>query len=173
MRRRWAVRRAGADARALTRAIAHAKADALLSGLRGQRALLLTSDQVVQVAGEIREKPANVDVCRKYLKSYSEGEPVATITAVVVTDCGSGERVEEVDEARQFFKEIPESVVEALIKQGDCMHSAGGVIVEDKLLSPFLGRREGELESIQGLPVSCVRRLLNDAARKGGQSEKK
>lgn len=154
--------RSTADPSELTLALANAKASALLPNL-GPNTLLLTSDQVLSYEGRIREKPGSAEECREYLRSYAV-QPVVTVTAVVVTS-GAGQRFEGVDIATQHLRKIPEEVIESLIAKGEVLHCAGGITVEDELLQPFLAERAGSLESIMGLPVQLVGRLLEQAAQ--------
>jgi septum formation protein len=141
--------RGAADPEALTLALAHAKADAISSTHQDvvHDCLLITSDQVLSVQGRIREKPADKDECRAYLRSYRD-EPAVTVTALVVTNmAANGRRVQTVDVARQHFMDIPDDVINALIAKGDVLHSAGGFTVEDPLLAPYLGERQGTEDS--------------------------
>lgn len=151
-----------ADPSILTLAIANAKADALLASAP-KGSLLMTSDQVLSYAGTIREKPADAAQCRQYLRGYAT-HPVVTVAAIVVTNTSTGYRAQGVDVARQYFRPIPEEVIDRLIEKGDVMYSAGGVTVEDELLAPYLTHREGTLDSIMGLPVELLTRLLKEAA---------
>lgn len=152
--------RAKADPETLTLALANAKATALLPGLP-PASVLLTSDQVVAYRGCIREKPGSVERCKEYLRSYAE-HPVVTVTAVVLVDSDTGRRVEGVDVASQLLHPIPEEIVNTLVEKGDVLHCAGGITVEDPLLKPYLKSRTGTLESIMGLPVELVERLLSE-----------
>ena len=70
------------DPSALALALAHAKADALLPRLASP-ALLVTCDQVVSCAGELREKPSDAAQARAWLLGYAT-EPARTHSAVVV-----------------------------------------------------------------------------------------
>jgi len=142
--------------------LSHAKADALLPGIH-QPALLITADQVVLCDGELREKPANADECRRFLASYSAGIPAETVTAVVVTATASNRRFEGVDIARQYFGQISGAVVEKAIQAGRILSCAGGFQIDDPLFQPYLLRREGDEDSIIGLPMNLVRRLLSEA----------
>lgn len=154
--------RALSDPAALTLAVAHAKATAL-EGQLGPRSLLVTSDQVISHAGRVREKPRSAEECREYLRSYAAG-PAVAVTAVVVVLAGAGERrVEGVDVATQHFRALPERVIDALVAKGDVLHCAGGFAAEDELMRPYLARRDGDLDSVMGLPVRLVRRLLAEA----------
>lgn len=146
------------DAKELTLRIAEAKADALLSRLP-DNSILITSDQVIQHAGKIREKPKDVEQCRFYLRSYSK-HPATTVTAIVIHHKNENLRISGVDTCTQHFRSIPDHVVEQLLEKGDVLHCAGGVTVEDELLKPYLAFRQGELDSFMGLPVRLLRRLL-------------
>lgn len=154
------VDRTKADPEALTLALANAKAAALLPNLP-PASILLTSDQVVSYRGSIREKPESVERCKGYLRSYAE-YPLVTVTAVVLVDSDTKRRVEGVDVASQLLHPIPEKVIDRLVEKGEVLHCAGGITVEDSLLEPYLKSRTGSLESIMGLPVELVRRLLSE-----------
>lgn len=154
------VDRAKADPEALTLALANAKASALLPDLP-PASILLTSDQVVSYRGIIREKPGSVERCKEYLRSYAE-YPLVTVTAVVLVDSDTGRRVEGVDVASQLLHPIPEEVVDRLVEKGEVLHCAGGITVEDSLLKPYLKSRTGSLESIMGLPIGLVTKLLSE-----------
>lgn len=153
--------RSSADPPTLTLALANAKASSIIPSLPAST-LLLTSDQVLSYAGRIREKPESEDECRAYLASYAE-HPVVTVTAVVVTDTATGQTYEGVDVATQHLRPLPKDIIDALIAKGEVLHCAGGITVEDPLLSPYLSTRTGTLESIMGLPVELVRDLLYKA----------
>ena len=112
------------DPGALTLALAHAKADALLPQIH-EPALLITSDQVVVWQGTIREKPQNAEEARAFLRGYAEG-PAETVTAVVVTNTATGVRQQGVDRATVWFRRIPEAVIDQVVARGDIFAHAGG-----------------------------------------------
>lgn len=58
----------------------------------------------------------------------------------------------------QYFKPINEETIERLIKQGDVMYSAGGFVIEQ--MEECLEKREGEKETIEGLPVTVTEELI-------------
>ena len=143
------------DAASLTLAIANAKADALQHKMH---CLLITSDQVVVCNGAIREKPRDEAEARAFLQSYGTAE---CVNAVVVTNTKTGERVSGVERCTVHFKPIPDDVVTVLIAQGDVMHCAGGVCIEQ--LERYLLGHEGEEECIMGMPRSLTLKLLSEA----------
>lgn len=65
--------------------------------------------------------------------------------------------------ARQFFSPIPDDIVSVLIEKGDVMSCAGGFMIDDELVLPFLGKRDGDEDSIIGMPLKLVARLLKEA----------
>lgn len=153
--------RAIADPSKLTLAIAHAKADALLPEIKTP-SLLITSDQVVVCNNRIREKPSNEAECREYLRSYVT-HPLQTVSTIVITNTATNTRHSGTDIAEQAFTSMPESIIDQLISKGDVLYCAGGITVEDPILSTVLGERKGSLNSIMGLPVTLVQRLLNES----------
>ncbi len=150
-------------------AVAHAKADALLPKLQSEappRAqLVITADQVIGFGGEIREKPSSPEQAKEFLQSYgASGTPAECVTAVVVSCVASGERFGGVDVAWQHWLPIPDDVADAVIAKGDVMRCAGSFMVDEPLLEPFQGERVGEMESVEGMPISLTRSLLLKAA---------
>ncbi|KAJ3050109.1 hypothetical protein HK097_008914 [Rhizophlyctis rosea] len=160
--------RATADASELVLAVARAKADALLVKIQreedgGEEKLVVTCDQVVAWEGGVREKPVSEEECISYLKSYTKA-PAETHSAVIVTNTKTGKRVEGVDVARQHFHPIPDNIISQLIAKGDVMYCCGGFMIDDPLLFPYLAQREGDEDSIIGMPIKLLLRLLNEAA---------
>jgi septum formation protein len=149
------------DPGALTLALAHAKADALLPHIH-EPALLITSDQVVVWQGKIREKPAHAEEARAFLRGYAEG-PAETVTAVVVTHTATDARQQGVDRAMVWFRRIPEAVIEQVIARGDVFAYAGGFSITDPLLEASIERVDGTAESVIGLPTALTRRLIHAA----------
>ncbi|KAI8902153.1 inosine triphosphate pyrophosphatase-like protein [Globomyces pollinis-pini] len=148
------------DAKNLTLIIAKAKSKALLeSKLIIVDSILITADQVVVYNGKVREKPIDKDECRRYLQSYAIA-PAETYSSLVVTNTKTGQQAQGVDIAKQFFHEIPNDIIDALIAKGDVMHSCGGFVVEDELLIPYLGEREGDEDSIRGMPLKLLSNLI-------------
>jgi len=142
------------DPRALTLALAHAKADALLPRIH-EPVLLITSDQVVIWQGKILEKPENAEEARAFLRGYAD-DPAETVTAVVVANTATGVRRQGVDLARVWFRWIPGAVIDQVIAQGEIFAHAGGFSITDPLLSAYIDRVEGTAESVIGLPTALT-----------------
>ena len=67
------------------------------------------------------------------------------------------------DIAKQHFTPIPDTLVDALIAKGDILHCAGGFMIDDPLVIPFLAAREGSEDSIIGMPIALTMALLSEA----------
>lgn len=158
------------DPTELVLAIANAKADAVQRKLVGENRnkvdLVICCDQVIVFDEEIREKPETVEECKQHLQSYGNmGVPARCLTGMVVFCPHKPEvRVQGTEQALQYFKPIPDRVADVLIAKGDVMSCAGSFVVEDPLLQPYLGKREGDLETVQGMPKQLTRSLLLQAA---------
>jgi septum formation protein len=149
------------DPGALTLALAHAKADALLPHIQ-EPALLITADQVVVWQGTIREKPQHAEEARAFLRGYAEG-PAETVTAVVVTHTATGVRQQGVDRATVWCRRIPEAVIDQVIARGEVFAHAGGFSITDPLLETSIARVDGTTDSVIGLPTALTRQLIHAA----------
>jgi septum formation protein len=147
------------DPGALTLALAHAKADALLPQIH-EPVLLITADQVVVWQGKIREKPEHAEEARAFLRGYAEG-PAETVTAVVITHTATGVRQQGVDRATVWFRRIPEKVIAQVIARGEVFAHAGGFSITDPLLEAYIEYVDGTVESVIGLPTALTRRLIH------------
>ncbi len=141
--------------------IARGKAEALLPKI-SEPVILITSDQVVVCDGELREKPKDKEEARRFLKSYSKGKAGQTNTSVIVINTENGKRAEGVDVAKAYFKEIPQEVIEKCIEDEDVINCAGGFNVDHPLLGKYFERIEGDEDSVQGLPMKLVEKLLEE-----------
>eukprot|EP00191_Tetraselmis_sp_GSL018_P021558 CAMPEP_0177577992 /NCGR_PEP_ID=MMETSP0419_2-20121207/83_1 /TAXON_ID=582737 /ORGANISM="Tetraselmis sp., Strain GSL018" /LENGTH=195 /DNA_ID=CAMNT_0019066351 /DNA_START=289 /DNA_END=876 /DNA_ORIENTATION=+ len=167
------LRSNGASAGQLVRAVARAKVEALLPRLRETSQseketphLLVTADQVIVFEDAIREKPAGPEQALEFLLSYGfTGSPAECVTCVAVCCVESGICIDGVDVAKQYFHPVPQHVAESVVAKGQVLQCAGSFAVEEPLLQPFLGEREGEFESVQGMPIELTRTLLLEAAR--------
>jgi septum formation protein len=139
--------------------IASGKMDAILAQLPpSPAAVVITSDQVIVVDGTVREKPENAEQARRFLASYSAGQPAECFVGVVVHSTATGQRVTACAKATQWFKPIPADAVERLIEQGDVLWCAGGFCVEH--MEEFELKRDGEIETVRGLPKTLTLDLL-------------
>ncbi|KAG7535783.1 Maf-like protein [Arabidopsis thaliana x Arabidopsis arenosa] len=104
-------------------ALAEAKANEIISKLGGesqfaqdpQPTLLITADTVVVYKGVIREKPTTKEEAREFIKGYS-GSHGGVVGSVLVRNLKTGVRRGGWDKAEVYFHEIPEQVIDDLVK---------------------------------------------------------
>ncbi|XP_020243131.1 maf-like protein DDB_G0281937 isoform X2 [Asparagus officinalis] len=145
----------------LVMALAEAKADAIMGRLQmsdftkdeAEPTLLITADQVVVHGGMIREKPSGAEEARAFIK----------VGSILVTNLKTGVRKEGWDKAEIYFHKIPDEIIENLIKEGDVLYVAGGLMVEHPLTSPFVEAVVGTIDSVMGLPKALTERLTREA----------
>ncbi|XP_027089847.1 uncharacterized protein [Coffea arabica] len=152
----------------LVMALAEAKAEAIIPKLQieeynmdAEPALLITCDQVVVYEGNIREKPSSKDEARHYIKGYSGG-CAATVSSVVITNLKSGIRKGEWDKVEIRFQDIPDQVIDSLIKEGNVLNVAGALIIEHPLILPYVKEVVGATDSVMGLPKTLTERLIKE-----------
>ena len=175
-----------ADPQLLVRRIAEAKSDHLCQQQRdwllaqgGEhstgRVLLVTGDQVVVFQGQVREKPEGVQEARQFLSSYG-GDCVSTVAAVCVTEVGTGLRRTDTDTVTLQFGDIPADCIDALVADPDILTSAGALIMEHPMMNPHIVSIDGTEDSVQGLPLDLLERLIGEildlSADPTGEKEK-
>jgi septum formation protein len=161
------------DPRELVMKLAHAKADAIIEKLKTAEkdtdtndniitGLLITCDQVVTHEGRILEKPQDADEAREFISGYGRA-PASTVGSTVCTNLATGQRLERLDIATIHFSHIPEETAEILIKEGDVMWCAGGLMVEHPLVVPHVQKMEGGQDAVMGLSKSTLVKLITEA----------
>ena len=150
------------DEKAVHAATPAALAEALARGkclaVAGQNpgCLVVGSDTVVELDGEIFGKPRDAEDARRMLRALS-GRTHQVHTGVCVSD---GTRTESfVDTCRVTFFPIPEEELEACIASGEPFDKAGAYAIQGRA-ALWLDRLEGDYYTIMGLPVSRTVRLL-------------
>lgn len=146
------------DPKQLTLALANTKADALLPRIH-EPAILITADLVCVHNGTILEKPENEAEARQFLRGYATA-PVKTVGAVVVVNTETKKRCAGIDTAEIRFRPIPETVIDALIVEGNVFSWAGGFAVEDPLLRDYVEHIDGDPDSVMGLPKNLISEFI-------------
>jgi septum formation protein len=149
----------------LVRLLAAAKSEAVQDKVN-EPAVIITSDQVVVGNGMIYEKPESEAQAREWFAA-THLHAHETWTAVHAINSATGQVASGLDIAKIWFDRLPPTVIDQVIEQGDWQHSGGGLNVEDPLVAPYISQREGDLDSIIGLPLKLTRELITQV---GGQA---
>ena len=143
------------DPNQLVSLLAKAKNAALVDNL-SEPAILITCDQVVVCNGSIYEKPESANQAREYLESY-RFHPAETVTGVLIENTKTKQTIEVIDRATVHFKSISDQLILDAIDDGEIFYCAGGFQIEgNKVLSDYIEKVEGELDSVKGLPTKKV-----------------
>ncbi|XP_015889911.1 uncharacterized protein LOC107424582 isoform X1 [Ziziphus jujuba] len=151
-------------------ALAEAKADAIISRLKGtdqseedaHTTLLITADTVVVHEGVIREKPSTKEEARNFIKGYSGGQ-AAVVGSVLVTNLKTGKRKGGWAIAEVYFHDIPDEVIDSLIEDGVTLNVAGGLMLEHPLTLRFVEAVVGTSDTVMGLPKELTEKLIREA----------
>lgn len=144
---------------ALAEALARGKCQAVASQHPG--CLVVGSDTVVELDGEVFGKPRDAEDARRMLRALS-GRTHQVHTGVCVSDGQTAQSF--VDTCRVTFFEIPEDELERCIASGEPFDKAGAYAIQGQA-ALWLDRLEGDYYTIMGLPVSRTVRLLKAFSR--------
>lgn len=154
------------DPRALVCKIGAAKA-AALRGRMPVGAIIITSDQVAEWGGTIREKPADAAEARRWLTEYVQ-QPVGFTASVVVTDTGSGRQLIGADTVQVAISPMSSESIERAIARGDILHCCGAFAIDDPDIEPYVvkiigeGTEQEKRDSVVGLPTRLLRGFLHE-----------
>jgi septum formation protein len=126
---------------------------------RAPQALVIGSDQLVELDGRPLGKPADERAARAQLKSLS-GRSHEILTGVCVV--GPGFFCTEVEVAKLWVWPLSDAELDGYLATGEWKGCAGGYRVESRGQALFQ-RIDGDRTGIQGLPMTRVVRLLREA----------
>ncbi|CAN4097730.1 unnamed protein product [Withania somnifera] len=86
----------------------------------------------------------------------------ATVSFVLVTNLGTGSRRGEWDKVEIHFHDIPDEVIDKLIEEGIVLYAAGGLIIEQLLILPYVKEVLAQLIVVMGLPKALTERLIKE-----------
>ncbi len=142
--------------------LARVKADALVAKVK-EPAIIIACDIVVVCEGELYEKPNSEKQAREFLKKYSDGGVPETVCALVVANTKTGKRYEGIDIAKTFFNPFPQAMIEEFIEKGEPFSRAGGFAIQHPIMRPYIKKIEGTEDSIVGMPIHLLKKLLKEA----------
>jgi len=142
---------------ALVRRLSEAKARAVAARRRG--AVVIGSDQVAVLDGEVIGKPGSFERAREQLRRAS-GRAVDFLTGLAVLDTRDGRLRLEVAPFRVVFRPLDEARIEAYLRRDEPWNCAGSFRSE-RLGVALFERMEGEdPTALMGLPLIRLVRML-------------
>ncbi len=149
------------DPREIVRDLAERKARSAL--LHAPHELLLTADTLVFLEQRILGKPDDAAEAVTMLRALS-GRSHIVATGVALTGPGGRGRVRLVSDAaatRVRFRELEDEEIERYVATGEPLDKAGAYAIQAGAAG-FVSGLEGAEDTVIGLPLEVVRRLLAD-----------
>jgi septum formation protein len=132
------------------------KARAILT--QHPHATVLGADTTVVLAGEVLNKPRDIEEAERMLRALSgTSHEVHTGIAVVST---SAER-QHLETTTVFFSVIPETELATYLATGDSLDKAGAYGIQG-YAARWIPRIEGDYFNVMGLPIAATVRLLGE-----------
>ena len=140
--------------------LAIAKATAVAAGF--DDALVICSDQVAALDGEILRKPGSVEVAREQLGA-SSGRIVHFHTALCLLETRHGRSQTHVDDTRVRFRELGSAEIERYVTRELPLDCAGSFKCEGLGISLFEEIDNRDPSALIGLPLIALARMLRQA----------
>jgi septum formation protein len=140
--------------------LAIAKAEAAAEGIAD--ALVIGSDQVAELDGQILDKPGSPERARDQLAA-SSGRVVHFHTALCLLDGRSGRRHTHVDHTRVHFRELADQEIARYIEGERPLDCAGSFKCEGLGITLFERIDNEDPTALIGLPLIALARLLRQA----------
>lgn len=132
------------------------KAKAVFEKRKDEGVLVIGSDTVVEIDGEILGKPSSKDQAKEYLRRLSGRWHRVYTSVAFVSD--SEEKV-FVSVTRVKFRDIPEEVIDYYVNEHQPFDKAGAYGIQD-FAAVFVEEIEGDFFTVVGLPIGAVWQYL-------------
>ena len=133
-----------------------ARGKALAIAAEEPDALVIGSDTIVVVDGEILGKPGDEDEARRMLRRLS-GREHLVFTAVAVAH--GGRIVSSVEEVGVVFRQLTDEEIDAYVATGEPLDKAGGYGIQG-YGATIVERIEGDYFAVMGLALGRMVRLM-------------
>jgi septum formation protein len=154
----------GVTSEAHTRILALAKAVDVAE--RYPSAIVMGSDTVVDLDGEIIGKPDDADHAEAITRKLFS-RPHKVITGVALVCLEKGIEIVEADTTLVYPRQLTEAQIAEHIRTGDWQGKAGAYGIQETG-DEFVDHIEGSFTNVMGLPMEITRRLLEEAGIRPG-----
>lgn len=118
-------------------------------------AIILGSDTIVVLDGEVLNKPVDAQDAERILKKLS-GRTHKVFTGVALIDLPSNNFKTEFQETEVTFRLLTEEEIKAYISTGSPMDKAGAYGIQDDFGAVFVSKVNGCYYNIVGLPLEML-----------------
>ena len=149
--------------------LAFEKARHVAQGLK-EPAIVLGSDTIVVLDGEVLNKPVDAEDAERILKKLS-GRTHKVFTGIALIDIPSNKYRTEFQETEVTFRILTEEEIKAYISTGSPMDKAGAYGIQDDFGAVFVSKVNGCYYNIVGLPLemlySSLKSFINSNSENG------
>ncbi len=143
--------------------LSYIKAKDIFDKTTGDR-IVIGSDTIVTKNGKIYGKPKDKKHAKKMIKELLEGDrthSVITGLSIIIEKDGEIRECKTYDEVKIFLTEMNDKEIEKWIETGKALDKAGAYGIQDEF-GVFVERIEGNYNSVVGLPIHKVYKILKD-----------
>ena len=141
----------------VARNFACAKAQSLVSAC--PTALIIGSDQVLELDGRRLNKPESMEACRERLRALA-GRWHALHTGVAIVDASTGIEHSEVVTVRLKMRQLTEKDMDTYLARDNPIGAAGAYLIEEAGIALFEEIEGSDESAVVGLPLLLVCGLL-------------
>jgi septum formation protein len=134
--------------------LAFEKARHVANGIK-EPAIVLGSDTIVVLDGEVLNKPIDEQDAKRILKKLS-GRTHKVFTGIALIDLPSNKYQTEYQETEVTFRSLTEEEISAYISTGSPMDKAGAYGIQDDFGAVFVSKVNGCYYNIVGLPLEML-----------------
>ncbi len=146
------------DAKQKAMTLSREKCKAVMAEYKGKDAVIISSDTVVDLDGEILEKPTDKADAYRMIKSLSDNVHMVH-TAVSV--CKKGIIYTFADTTRVYVDKIPEEEILRYIETEEPYDKAGGYAIQG-FMGGYISKIHGSYHNVVGLPLAKLNKLLKN-----------
>lgn len=140
----------------LVKLLSHGKADAVAQ--KHSDAIVIGADTIVEIDEEIFGKPYTPERAKEML-THLNGKKNTIVTGVTIIDTSTQQMEFFVEETNVYFKDMPESAIDAYIASGEPLDKAGAYAIQG-MGAGFIEKLEGDSLNAIGLPLDKVLAIL-------------
>ncbi|HSW89071.1 MAG TPA: Maf family protein [Candidatus Saccharimonadales bacterium] len=141
---------------ALVKHLSQGKAEAVAA--RHTNAIVIGADTIVVIDDKIFGKPYTSEKAKEMLM-FLNGKQNTIVTGVTIIDTDTNRKEFFIDETNVFFKNMPESAIDAYIQSGEPLDKAGAYAIQG-LGAEFIEKIEGDQLNAIGLPLDKVLEIV-------------
>jgi len=125
-----------------------------------KRGIALGADTVVNLGGEILEKPSGPDEAIGYLSRLA-GQEHEVLTGICLATAGGGSYLSAVERTRVRMTEMDQETIQAYVKTGEPLDKAGAYGIQG-IGGMLVTGVEGCYFNVMGLPLAKLRSLMRE-----------